>query len=98
MRTACAASRCSSGLRSVPNRFWIFIYERMSWPFLWPYEQIPFETAAVLAGTFLFLFRRRRIPHWAIWIVLAAHYLFWYFAPSYSSPSLLTYAGPTGPV
>jgi hypothetical protein len=80
-----------------PAAFWIYIYELVGWPFRWPYRGAPFELAAILAFALLFLYDKWPVPGWCTFLVLLAHYLYWYWAPS-TNPNMPNYSGPIAPI
>ena len=80
-----------------PLAFWVFVYERSFWPVGWPYRGAPFEIAGALICALLFLSGKWRAPSRAGVLLLAVHYIYWYFAGS-SDPAGPDYSGPFGPV
>lgn len=80
-----------------PMAFWVFLYEHTSRPVGCPWEEAAFEMAAALIFTLLFLLGKWQVPAWASLLLLAAHYVFWYFTPS-SDPAQAGYGGPSGPI
>ena len=80
-----------------PAAFWIFVYEQDGWPVGWPYRGAPLEIFAVFGCAVVFLSVRVHIPNWMIVLFLAAHYAFWYWAPS-TNPAMPNYAGPLAPI
>jgi hypothetical protein len=60
--------------------FWAYANGRASWPVGWVHGLAPFEMAAALAWTALFLSGNWKAPFWAGALVIAAHFVFWYFA------------------
>jgi hypothetical protein len=81
-----------------PAAFWICVYEQDGWPVGWPYRGAPLEIIIILFGTFLFLSQKIAVaPNFVIVTVLAAHYFYWYWAPS-TNPAMPNYAGPVAPI
>jgi hypothetical protein len=105
LRTCARARFTQEFLRSVagiitifaPLAFWLFVYEQGSWSLVWPYNGAPIEVVTALACTLLFLSGRWKTPFWVGVLLLAAHYIFWYFAGE-SNPYFSNYAGLAGPI
>jgi len=66
-------------------------------PMGWLYVVAPLEMAAVLAIVLRILSGKWRIPTLATLLLLALHYIFWYFALG-AGPFRLVYVGPAGQV
>jgi len=83
-----------------PPLFWFFVYQKVGWPFGWPYRGAPVEIAATGVCVVLLLNEQLVIPRWAIGTLLATHFVFWYCLPSGTLHmpdwDIPNYAGPIG--
>lgn len=81
-----------------PLVYWVIYYEMVGWPFRWPYRFAPVELAVALCLLVLFLRGRPwSTPSWAIFLLFAIHFTFWYWTPS-TNPARADYSGPIAPI
>lgn len=78
-----------------PVVFWVFINTKGGWQFGVRFWAAAFEFPVALAFAFLFQSRRIHFGSWFGILLLAAHFLLWFWV--FGNASAANYAGPIGP-
>jgi len=76
--------------------FWFYANQRNGWEYGWPYRWAPFEIAVVVVCVVLFLAGKWPVRGWIALVLLAGHYIFWFWL--FSTAYLASYVGPAGPI